>query len=130
MEDKTMSQNENNVINFPSNQPAQQQIEIEDLTYRLEEMSEAMDMSIANANNVAKEQMLLVEVIKASDKADKFKDFIESCEKQIESLKAQATALAMRTALLKQVVTKCKADENISKAVSMLLEALGVFKQH
>lgn len=125
-----MSQNENNVITFPGNQPAQQQIEIEDLTYRLEEMSEAMDVSIANANKVAKEQALLIEVIKASDKADKFEDFVESCEKQIESLKAQATALAMRNALLKQVVAKCKADENISKAVSMLLEALGVFKQH
>ena len=130
MEDKIMSQNENNVINFPNNQPAQQHIEIEDLTYRLEEMSEAMDMSIANANKVAKEQALLIEVIKASDKADKFKDFVESCEKQIDSLKTQATALAMRNSILKQVVAKCKENKNISKAISMLLEALGVFKQH
>ena len=126
-----MSQNENSkpadnkVVDFEN----KQKIEIPDQNYRLAEMADAMDQSIANAKKVANEQALLMNIVTKSDKAKDFKDFVKQCEQQVNNINAQVTTLEIRSSLLKQVVEKCNDNEEISRVVSMLLKALGVFEQ-
>lgn len=118
---------ENNVKEFPTQQT---QIELEDKTYRLEEMVEAMTKSLDNIDTVTKEQSMLIDVILKSDKAADFREFIKNLEQQCDSLKSQKATLSIRRDMLKQVVDACKENEANAKLVTMLVDALAIFQNN
>ena len=115
---------ENNVSKFEK-----KEVEIESKLYRLEEMYDAMQASLENAKKVKNEQEMLIEIVKKSKKHNLFKDFIESEEKQTKELEQQIPILENRAQLLKNAIETCKGNEEIEKAMTVLLEALGVFSE-
>ena len=60
---------------------------------------------------------------------ENLKSFIESEEKQNEDLGSQITTLELRAELLEQAINACKANTEIEKAMTLVLDALGVFAQ-
>lgn len=122
-------QTENKVINFPKKDNGIE-VEIVDQNYRLVEMAEAMEQSIANAKKVAKEQAHLIRVVNKSEDAKDFVEFVKGVEQQIEGMNGQVATLTIRAGLLRKVVDKCNENEEISKVVSMTLKALGVFEKN
>ena len=94
----------------------------------LEEMYDAMQDSIDNANRVIAEQTVLIEVIEKSDKADDLKDLIESLKEQNSNIAAQVETLAGRRThfeLLKQWVNEN--PEKNDEVLHSFIEFLGVF---
>ena len=122
---ETENKQETEVLSFEK----QKKVELEDKTYRLEEMSEAMKQSIANAKKVREEQDELVNIVLESSKASKFRDFTKNMEQQIENINKQTETLSVRSALLDNVVKACKDDDKVAEIVTMLVTALGVFEQ-
>lgn len=122
------------IIQFPKNEENKTEVEIENYTYRFEEMIEALEQSINNIDVVAKQQSQLAEIVSAAthdyeEKEKKpFDDFIEGMENQNKNLKEQKETLIAKKELIKQVVERCKNDEEHAKTVSILVEALGIFK--
>lgn len=108
------------------NQESKEQV---DGILRLEEMSESMKQSIDNANKVYDEQQVLIEVVKSSDKADKFQKLTETLSKQCNDLKSQVDTLTFRAGLLDEIVEKCKDNESNKDLVNKVLKALGVFEK-
>ena len=101
----------------------------EDLS-RLEEMYEAMQGSIDNANNVIAQQHLLIEVLEKSDKAEQFKDFIESLNAQTADICSQVEVLTGRRTHFE--IIKAWVAENPEKNDGILhsfIEFLGVFSR-
>lgn len=126
MDTEIKQENTENVKEFPAKE--QQKIELEDKTYRLEEMSEAMKSSLANAEKVMQEQNALIEIVLESNKAKDFRDFVKDVEQQLDNMKSQQSTLTLRVGLLDKVIEACKADEKNAQLVTMLVEALGVFQ--
>lgn len=97
---------------------------------RLEEMYEAMQGSIDNANNVIAQQHELVEVLEKSDKAEQFKDFIESLKAQTADIGSQVEVLTGRRTHFE--IIKAWVAENPDKNDEILhsfIEFLGVFSR-
>ena len=95
---------------------------------RLEEMYDAMQDSIDNANRVIAEQTGLIEVIEKSDKADDLKDLVESLKEQNSNIAAQVETLGGRRThfeLLKQWVNEN--PEKNDEVLHSFVEFLGVF---
>lgn len=103
-------------------------INIEDITYRLEEMLDAMDNSICNIEKINNEQTELIEIIENSNKAEKFNDFVNDTKQQMDNMNNQKNQLILKKEILKQIIDKCKNDSEISKYISMLSYLIGLFK--
>lgn len=115
---------ENNVSKFEKLEE-----NIESKVYRLEEMYDAMQASLENAKKVKSEQELLIEIIKNDEKHDIFEEFIKSEEEQITQLAKQIDVLSTRADQLRSAIDICKENEEIEKAMTLMLDALGVFAQ-
>ena len=111
------------VLDFPN----RKSVELEEQTYRLEEMCDAMKQSLDNCSLVIEQQDELIKIVLASEKATNFRNFISDSEKQLERLKEQKSTLSVRQDMLKQVVDACKENKEIARIVTMLVIALGVF---
>lgn len=97
---------------------------------RLEEMYDAMQGSIDNANNVIAQQHALIEVLEKSDEAEQFKDFIESLKAKTADIGSQVEVLAGRRTHFE--IIKAWAAENPEKNDEILhsfIEFLGVFSR-
>lgn len=108
-------------------------LNIEDICYRLEEMSDAMQNSIDNIDKINNQQGKLIEIIANVEKdieEDKkeFKEFIEETKEQCENLNSQKSSLFVKKEILTQIVDKCKEDKEVSKYISMLAYVIGLFK--
>ena len=103
-------------------------VTFEDKTYRLEEMCDAIDQSILNINNIIKQQKKLISIVNHSKHKDEFKEFVQSCHKQIENLQTQRDAIAEEKTLLNVVIDMCHNNEDSKKAVTLVLTALRVFE--
>lgn len=102
-------------------------IKIDDLTYRLEETLDAMSQSMMNLRNVKDQQIALLNLVRVSDQAEEFKEFLEESEEQLTRLNEQEAKLYTKIELLKQVIDAAKANEEIAKTTTLLLMSLGVF---
>lgn len=91
--------------------------------FHLLEMEDSMQAAIENAEKVKAEQLELIDVIKSSEKADKFKEFTDELEKQIDDINVQITTLTTRLEALK-VVNAYPQKEIIEK----LITTLGLFE--
>lgn len=103
-------------------------VEFDTKLYRLIEMHDAMLQSIDNAKKVKEEQELLIDILKNSDYAKTFENFIKENQKQSENLASQIVVLSLRSDLLQKTITLCKNDSKIEETVTILLSALGVFE--
>ena len=105
-------------------------VEIEDYTYRFEEMKESMEESLKNLILVMEQQEKLNELINNSSDEDKeyFKDFIEDTNKQLDVLKQQKVKLFANIEILKQIIERIKADSEQAKTISMLATLLNLFR--
>lgn len=117
------------ILENPTKKFEQKEVEIESKLYRMIEMLDAMKASLENAKKVKSEQELLIKVLKESEYVETFKEFIESEEKQNEDLGSQIMTLELRAELLEQAIDACKANTEIEKAMTLVLDALGVFAQ-
>ena len=117
------------ILENPIENSEQKEVEIESKLYRMIEMLDAMKASLENAKKVKSEQELLIEVLKASEHVETFKEFIESEKEQNNELGSQITTLELRAELLEQAINACKANIEIEKAMTLVLDALGVFAQ-
>lgn len=104
------------------------QIELEDYTYRLEEMIDSMEVSLVNLVKVQVQQKALVDIVKNNNKDKMFDDFIKESEKQMQALEQQRQILTIRKEIFKQVVAAAKSNEIIARNISMFCKALGMFE--
>lgn len=103
-------------------------IEIQDVTYRFEEMLDAMDVSLKNLISVQAQQKALIELVAANDPDKKFEQFIKEMNSQLDNLEMQRLGLVVKKEILTQVVGAAKANEVIARNISMLCKALGIFE--
>lgn len=96
---------------------------VNEKAFHLLEMEDSMNEAIKNAKNVKVQQLDLIDLIKNSDKAEKFKDFIEELEKQVEDIDNQIEKLNVRIDALK-FVNQYPDKEIIEK----LITTLGLFE--
>ena len=104
------------------------QIELEDYTYRLEEMIDSMEASLANLVKVQAQQKALIDIVKNNNNDKMFDDFIKESENQMQALEQQRQILTIRKEIFKQVVDAAKANESIARNISMFCKALGMFE--
>lgn len=104
------------------------QIELEDYTYRLEEMIDSMEASLANLVKVQAQQKALIDIVKNNNEDKTFDDFIKESEKQMQTLEQQRQILTIRKEIFKQVVAAAKSNEIIARNISMFCKALGMFE--
>lgn len=97
--------------------------------YRLEEMSDSMTQSIDHVRKITQEQEELLAVVKVSDKAKTFKSFIKEMDETIINNYKQIEVLIGRRNALDKVIKICKNDENYEEAMTLLLNAFGIFEE-
>lgn len=100
----------------------------ESLTYRLEEMVDAMEESLDNLKRITEQQKLLIKVVEESEESENFKEFIEDSKKQIENFVEQNEKLTLKKQSIEEIVSECKADAKTDSIVTNLLTALGIFQ--
>lgn len=110
------------------NEQSEIQIELEDYTYRLEEMIDSMEASLANLVKVQAQQKALIDIVKNNNNDKMFDDFIKESENQMQTLEQQRQILTIRKEIFKQVVDAAKANESIARNISMFCKALGMFE--
>lgn len=110
------------------NEQSEIQIELEDYTYRLEEMIDSMEASLANLVKVQTQQKALIDIVKNNNNDKMFDDFIKESENQMQTLEQQRQILTIRKEIFKQVVDAAKANESIARNISMFCKALGMFE--
>lgn len=110
------------------NEQSEVQIELEDYTYRLEEMIDSMEASLANLVKVQAQQKALIDIVKNNNEDKMFDEFIKESEKQMQTLEQQRQILTIRKEIFKQVVDAAKANESIARNISMFCKALGMFE--
>lgn len=94
---------------------------------RLEEMYDAMNDSIDNANKVLGQQHCLIDIIESSSSAEQFKDFIESLKDQCNDIAKQIDTLVERRHYFESIKTKVEASSDEEQFLHELIEFLGVF---
>lgn len=110
-----------------------QEVEIEDICYRFEEMIDGMDASLKNIGQVIKQQRGLVDIISTAihdyDEEEKkpYDELCKSTEEQTRNLVDQANTLLYKKSLIEEVVKRCKEDSEHSKTISILAKGLGLF---
>lgn len=92
-------------------------------SFHLLEMEDSMKDAIKNAEEVKSQQQELIDLIKNSNKAEKFKSFIGELEKQVEDIDSQIKTLNIRLSALKYV-NQYPEKEIIEK----LITTLGLFE--
>lgn len=99
--------------------------------FRLEEMQEAMELSIANAKKVLHEQEELKTLVENNQEQSSvdFTNFLKDTETQIKQMNEQIDVLQKRQELLKETIEEMKNNKAYEKIGENLLNALGVFKQ-
>ena len=99
--------------------------------FRLEEMQEAMELSIANAKKVLHEQEELKTLVENNQEQSSvdFTSFLKDTETQIKQMNEQIAILQQRQELLKETIEEMKNNKAYEKIGENLLGALGVFKQ-
>ena len=110
------------------NEQSEAQIEIEDYTYRLEEMIDSMEASLANLVKVQAQQKALIDIVKNNNEDKMFDEFIKESEKQMQTLEQQRQILVIRKEIFKQVVDAAKSNATIARSISMFCKALGMFE--
>lgn len=96
--------------------------------YRLVEMADSVKDSIESAKKVRNQQQKLAEILRTSEHAEEFKEFVENVGKSNESLNAQITELEQRLEKLEVVNAAIEKSETFDKLVDALIFALGMFK--
>ncbi len=91
--------------------------------FHLIEMEDSMEEAIKNAEEVKSQQQELIDLIKNSNKAEKFKEFIEELEKQVKDIDSQIKTLNTRLEALRYV-NQYPEKEIIEK----LITTLGLFE--
>ena len=99
--------------------------------FRLEEMQEAMELSISNAKKVLHEQEELKTLVENNQEQSSvdFTSFLKDTETQIKQMNEQIDVLQKRQELLKETIEEMKNNKAYEKIGENLLNALGVFKQ-
>lgn len=94
---------------------------------RLEEMNEAMESSIDNAEKVLKQQHKLIEALTVSDDCEAFKELIQSLKEQNENLSEQISTLKTRLEHFDKYKDYIENDPALDIALYHLVEFLGLF---
>lgn len=109
------------VIKFKKN-------EEKDLTYRLDEMSEAIADSMKNIEHVISEQEGLNALISDIDKEKRFEGFCKSLIESTNQLKSQLNELSTRKELIVKLIDKVRSDSNNKETFTLMCKAFGLFK--
>lgn len=110
-----------------------QEVVIEDICYRFEEMVDGMEASMTNISQIISQQKKLVDIIStATDDYDEeekkpFDELCKSTETQVKNLETQMSTLAVKKSLIEEVIKRCKEDSEHSKTISILAKGLGLF---
>lgn len=96
--------------------------------FRLEEMADSMDATIDNIAEVRNQQHELIDIIKESDKAEDFSQFIDETEKQIEKMEEQQESIAVQMSYLKDVIKSCKESEEKMELIEKFMKAIRMFE--
>ena len=102
---------------------------MENKIYRLEEMLEAMNASRDNLCDVINQQSKLIEIVRVSEDAKQFEQFISESEVQLNELKSQFDMLSIRIKSLYDFIEFVKKSSEFSEATTLLFDALGMFTE-
>ena len=93
------------------------------------------ERTLTNINRVLKQQRRLMTMVEEAIKDDEdkekqpFEEFIKDTEEQNKKLEEQKEILATRIGFLNAVLAKCKDNAANAELVSLLAEALGMFRE-
>lgn len=110
------------------------EVEIEDILYRIEEMQEGIDFSITNITKIISQQKRLIDMISTAihdddeEERKPYEEFCNSTEEEIKNLEDQKSKLIFKKSLIEEVIKRCREDSEQSKTISILSEAIGLFK--
>lgn len=96
--------------------------------FRLEEMADSMSSTIDNIVEVRNQQHELIDIIKESDKAEDFAQFIDETEKQIEKMEGQQESIVVQMSYLKDVIKSCKESEEKMELIEKFMKAIRMFE--
>lgn len=96
--------------------------------FRLEEMADSMNATIDNIVEVRNQQHELIDIIKESDKAEDFAQFIDETEKQIEKMEEQQESIVVQMSYLKDVIKSCKESEEKMELIEKFMKAIRMFE--
>ena len=119
---------EEKIIGIENEIKTEKETTIEDITYRFEELKESFEESLNNLSEVICQQEKLIRIVADNDKDKEFKEFIEESNQQLSNLREQKEKLLYKKELISQVIDTCHTDTNCSKVISILAEAIGLFK--
>lgn len=97
--------------------------------FRLDEMSDAIDMSMSNIKEVYEKQEKLINILEALNN-EELAELISSMKDQVNYMKAQYKELEARKMHLNYALACCKDDKNTSILIDKLLLGLGIFKNN
>lgn len=112
-----------------------EQVKLEDHCYKFEEMKDQMVQSLFNIEKVLKEQKVLMKIVKEGiekfEEKEKqpYEEFLKDTESQNKQLEEQKEILSKRIGFLSAVLERCKDNAANAELVSLLAEALGMFKK-
>lgn len=95
--------------------------------FRIDEMSDAISVSMDNIKEVYEKQERLIGLLEAVNN-EEFAELISSMKQQVEYMKIQYTELEARRAHLNYALACCRDNEDTAKLVDKLLLGLGIFK--
>lgn len=94
----------------------------------LEQMKESMLQSIDSASRVIAQQKSLIEIVKSSDKAEEFEEFIKELSAQNDNLVEQIAILKRRAANFVELKEWFEQNKEVNcKPIHNLITFLGVF---
>lgn len=96
--------------------------------FRLEEMADSMSATIDNIVEVKNQQHELIDIVKESDKAEDFAQFIDETEKQIEKMEEQQESIVVQMSYLKDVIKSCKESEEKMELIENFMKAIRMFE--
>ena len=101
---------------------------MESKLYRLEEMLETMEQSIANAKDVKNQQFNLSQLIKSSDKAEEFKEFTDGLDETTKTMVENIKKLEEKKDRLVTVIGKAKVDSVFESFLNDFMDVIGMFE--
>ena len=106
----------------------EKEVKKDDKTYRLIEMSDAMELSIKNLTDVIEQQKSLINIVETNDTEKKLAEFVKDTKVQLTSLEKQLTTLTARHEKLLKANDMISKDADVKEAANCLFDALGMFE--
>lgn len=101
--------------------------QIKDNVYRLEEVKDDMKKTISHIKSLIAEQTELCDLVKNSDKKEKFESFTKDLDNAINNYNSQIDTLSKKVELLEELLSNCK-NADTKYNINLFIMIFEIFK--